>query len=65
MSDQELERYYRLLNDQLAGMERRARRSGEYRQEDGMAAEASPVVDELRQRRNAVRSELSRRDLRP
>ena len=62
MSDPELERYYRRLNDQLAGMERKARRSGEDLQ---ATAETSPLIIELRQRRNAVRSELSRRNLRP
>lgn len=62
MSDQELERYYRRLNDELAGMERTVRDRGEYRQQ---AAEANPLIVDLRQRRNAVRTELSRRNLRP
>ncbi len=65
MSGQELESYYFRLNDQLAAMERQSRRGGGWREEDGATADRNPLLQNLRQRRNAVRSELGRRGLRP
>lgn len=73
MSDQELETYYFRLNDQIARVERRSRES-----RVGVGAGSSSVrlgvstgvterevAADLRERRNSVRQELSRRDLRP
>ncbi len=75
LSDTDLQSYYRQLNDQIA-LEERGRRGGTW---VGVGVGSSPVsvgvsqqvgggpvvAEELRERRNAVRSELDRRGLLP
>lgn len=73
MSDAELQTYYYQLNDQIAKVERSATGSrggaggGSYpvRAEVSGKASGQTVADQLRDRRNEVRTEMSRRGLRP
>jgi hypothetical protein len=73
MSDAELQTYYFQLNDQIARVERSATGTrvgagvGSYPVRAGVSGEVprQTVADELRDRRNLVRTEMSRRGLRP
>jgi hypothetical protein len=73
MSDEELQTYYYQLNDQIAKVERSTTGTragvgdGSYPVRAEVSGEVSrqTVADELRDRRNEVRTELSRRGLRP
>ncbi|NIQ92909.1 MAG: hypothetical protein GWO11_00885 [Desulfuromonadales bacterium] len=73
MSDAELETYYFRLNDQIARVERRSRDtrvgigvgSAPVRLGVSTGVRAPQVAEDLRERRNEVRTELSRRGLRP
>lgn len=71
MSNAELQTYYYQLNDQLARVERAAAGTrtgvadGSYSVRGGVSGDVSgpTVANELRDRRNEVRTELSRRGL--
>ncbi|MFA5515944.1 MAG: hypothetical protein WDA20_06610 [Desulfuromonadales bacterium] len=73
MSDTELQTYYFQLNDQIARVERAASGTsvglgvggGPVRVGVGQGISRGVIADDLRQRRNEVRGELSVRGLRP
>lgn len=73
MADQELLTYYFRLNDQIARVERESRGTsvglgvgtGPVRVGVSQGVSRGTIADDLRERRNQVRAELSRRGLRP
>lgn len=73
MSDQELQTYFYRLNDQIARVERQARGTsvgvglgtGPVRVGASQGVTRGTIAEDLRERRNEVRGEMSRRGLMP
>lgn len=73
MADQELQTYYYRLNDQIARVERQSRGTtlgvgigtGPVRVGASQGVSRGTIADDLRERRNQVRTELTTRGLRP